>query len=267
MAATRTLGPVLGQVIEDLELEQPVVVTTDDVAEIAARRAIKTPASEIARRLRRSGWLLPTGQRGVYEFAPGAHAGPYGHGDPLLTLRAFLAARNDVRVAACLSTAAWLHGLSDRAPNEHEIAIPPRQTVPAGLARAYRVVRFDSAVGPRDRDGIPVHTPATVLAHLAARPTDVRSWAAIREALPDLVERADRDELATELAAADAATRTRLGYLLCELDTTRLDLGALGVQRAEHTVWMGPRTKGGRFNAHWNVLDTTAADPTTPTEH
>ncbi|WP_425955926.1 type IV toxin-antitoxin system AbiEi family antitoxin domain-containing protein [Xylanimonas sp. McL0601] len=75
MAQTRTLGPALGQVIEELELDQPIVVTTADVAGIAARRGIKTPASEIARRLRLSGWLLPTGQRGVYEFAPGAHAG------------------------------------------------------------------------------------------------------------------------------------------------------------------------------------------------
>ena len=87
----RTLGSSLAQVVEELELEQPVVVTTHDLQAILGDRQIKTPTSEVARRLRERGWLLPTGQRGVWEFAPGAHAGPYGHGDPLLALRALLA--------------------------------------------------------------------------------------------------------------------------------------------------------------------------------
>ncbi|ACZ31895.1 hypothetical protein Xcel_2882 [Xylanimonas cellulosilytica DSM 15894] len=265
MAQTRTLGPALGQVVEELELDQPVVVTIADVADIAARRGIKTPASELARRLRLSGWLLPTGQRGVYEFAPGAHAGPHGHGDPLVTLRAFLASRGHAArddVAGCLSTAIWLHGLSDRAPNRHEVAVPPRAHVPAGLAREFRVVRFASAVRPADHDGVPVHGPATILVHLAARPTDVRSWGSVEEALPDLVDRADRDDLAAELSAADAATRTRLGHLLGEIDTEELDLASLGVHKARHTVWLGPRTKGGHYDARWNVLDTRHIDPT-----
>ena len=267
MTAARTLGPALGQVIEELELDQPVVVTTRDVADIALRRGIKTPASEIARRLRSSGWLLATGQRGVYEFAPGAHAGPYGHGDPLVTLRAYLAARGPSDrgdAVVCLSSAIWLHGLADRAPNRHEVALPPGGRVPAGLAREFRVVRFASATQPVDRDGIPVHGPATILAHLASRPTDVRNWGLVTDALPDLVDQADRDDLTAELASADAATRTRLGYLLRDVDTTRLNLADLGVHKSAHTVWLGPRVNGGQYDARWNVLDTCGAATLTP---
>ena len=80
--AGRPLSPTLAAVVEELELDQPVVVTADDLSGIVARHGLGTPVKVIAARLRGAGWLLPTPQRGVWEFAPGAHAGAIGHGDP-----------------------------------------------------------------------------------------------------------------------------------------------------------------------------------------
>ena len=38
---------------------------------------VRTATRTVATRLRERGWLLPTGQRGVWEFAPAAVAGAY----------------------------------------------------------------------------------------------------------------------------------------------------------------------------------------------
>src|SRR5664279_5081040 len=106
MADARTLGPALAQVVEELELDQPVVVTLNDLAEILRRSHVRSRPVEVARRLRDRGWLLETAQRGVFEFAPGAHAGPYGHGDPFVDLRAYLANQSTAGAAPDRSEAA-----------------------------------------------------------------------------------------------------------------------------------------------------------------
>jgi hypothetical protein len=85
---TRSLSRQLAPLVAELELRQPTLVTLRELAILAEEAGLRTPAKVVAARLRATGWLLPTGQRGVYEFAPGAHAGPYGHGDPLSHCRA-----------------------------------------------------------------------------------------------------------------------------------------------------------------------------------
>jgi hypothetical protein len=67
----------LGTVVESLELEQPQIVTMALVRALVARHGIRTDPKLVALRLRQRGWLLETGVRGVWEFAPGAHAGPF----------------------------------------------------------------------------------------------------------------------------------------------------------------------------------------------
>jgi hypothetical protein len=50
--------------------------TVEELASLAEEAGLRTPAKVAAARLRATGWLLPTCERGIYEFAPGAHAGP-----------------------------------------------------------------------------------------------------------------------------------------------------------------------------------------------
>ncbi len=265
MTDTRTLGPALAKVVEELELDQPVVVTLKDLADILQRRAIRTGPVEVARRLRERGWLLETAQRGVYEFAPGAHAGPYGHGDPFVDLRAHLANEPQraatTRIAVCLHSAVWLRGFSDRAPNKHELSVPPAVRVPKALSSAYRVVRFDAELEPEMLESVPVQRPASLLVHLASRPTDVRSWTVFVEALPDLVAGTSAEELATEIRSRSGSTRARLGYLLEGQGTNHLHLADLGVVRPAGTIRFGPREGKVHYDARWNIADTVLRAP------
>src|SRR5664280_2224551 len=70
-AMTRTIPPSLSPILTDLELDAPQVVT---LAELATPARVATEPKTVADRLRKLGWLLPTGTAGVWEFAPAAHA-------------------------------------------------------------------------------------------------------------------------------------------------------------------------------------------------
>jgi hypothetical protein len=219
----------------------------------------------------------------MYEFAPGAHAGPYGHGDPFLTFRAARTSREfDASIA--LQSALWLHGLSDRAPNKHELAAAPGAAVPDAVTREMRVVRFHAQLEPTLIDGLPVHHAASVLVHLAAKPSAIRNWPVFAESLPELValatstnevlqsaersgtrrlaehpnrRRGDEDELErlrVELAGRSRATTVRLAYLLSAVAPEIAN--QLQPQPATGVVYFGPRQPSRRFSARFNVADT-----------
>jgi hypothetical protein len=67
---TRTIPHSLAPVLEQLELYQADLVTTARLDELVRTAGIRTATRTVATRLRERGWLLPTGQRGVWEFAP-----------------------------------------------------------------------------------------------------------------------------------------------------------------------------------------------------
>jgi len=77
-----------------------------------------------------------------------------------------------------------------------------------------RVVRFSARLPAAQVDRLPVHQPATILVHLAARPGDVRGWTTFAEALPELAARTTADDLDRELSGRPMAVRPRLAYLL-----------------------------------------------------
>lgn len=281
----------LAGVLAELELAQPTVVSLSEVAALATRAGLKTPPAVVADRLRRRGWLLPTGQRGMYEFAPGAHAGPYGHGDPFLTFRAARTPR-DFDASIALQSALWLHGLSDRAPNKHELAAAPGATVPESVMREMRVVRFRAQLAPNLVNGLPVHHAASVLVHLAAKPAAAKNWPIFAESLVELValatstdevsesagrsgpkrvadlrdNRRDDDHfelerLHIELAGRSHATTVRLAYLLSGVAPEVAN--QLQPRPATGVIYFGPRRPSRRFSARFNVADTLLPfDPT-----
>jgi hypothetical protein len=249
----RTLSPTLAAVVEELELDQPTVVTADLLRRIAERHRLGTSPKVIAARLRQAGWLLPTGRRGVWEFAPGSHAGPIGHGDPTLPLRVALAADSDLSAALALGSAAWAHGFADRVPSILDVAVPVGTRVRAPLARAASVSTFTTSVGYATAKGVPCHRPESVLVHLAVAPTAPRSWTSILEWLPDLAAEADAGLFASELGGRPRAVAIRAGYLLSGL---RPDLAAPLKRLAGDVVRVGPRSEPLRRHvASWRVLD------------
>jgi hypothetical protein len=250
----RTLSKTLAVIVADLELSQPVLVDLADLEQLIKRHGGRSRAREVAHRLRERGWLLATARPGVFEFAPAAHAGPFGHGDPFIDLRAELRSDIDLPARLALHSALWIHGLADRAPDIHEVLLPPRVLTPTPLARSFRVLRFEARLAPEEMLGLPVSTPATVLVHLAARPTDIRNWPFFFEAIKDLTERTTASALGEELAGRPASVFARFGYLLQGVAPHLID--ELGLAPASGVVWFGPRGQVRRFDPRWNIADT-----------
>lgn len=192
------------------------------------------------------------------EFAPekweAVDARAISFGAALRPVRALLAADPSLRIAAALGTALALLNITDRAPDVPEVAIAKRQRIPRPLrGPEARVVRLDWSLPTLLVQNVPVHRPETVLVHLADRPTQVRSWAAILDALPRLVAECDATEIADELRGRPLATCVRLAYLTQGVapslaKTLRITPGG--------RVWFGPRGKLRHHNAAWNIADT-----------
>lgn len=252
MAHSRSISPTLAPLLEELELERPKTVTLERIADLAEALDIRTPARIVAHRLAQKGWLLETQVAGVWEFAPADRAGAISDADPFLTLRALLA-RDDLPVAIALGSALWLHNVADRSPYPHEVAIPSGLRVPRALQREYRVVRHQARLAQQEVNGLPVHRTATVLVHLAHRPSDVKSWAGVLDLLPDLLAVCEHEDIEVELAGRPHATRIRLAYLLQSLAPGLIrDLNIMPAGK----VWFGPRRPLRRHDARWNVADT-----------
>lgn len=257
---TRPLSRASAKIVEHLELEQAFLVTLADLRALMDDLDVRSEPKLVAKRLRDHGWLLPTAFPGVWEFAPGAQAGPFSRGHPLREVLAARHAHPDLELAVCLATALWAHGLADRMPDRPEVAVAPGVRVPAGLTRVCRIVRFDAQLPPVTLRDAPVHALGTVLVHLAARPTDVRSWGGVLDLLSDLVAEVARaapdggsDALERELDGRPASVRTRLAYLLHGVAPG----WSKALTPASHgKVWFGPRGPLKRHHATLEVADT-----------
>lgn len=247
---TRTIPPSLAPVIAEFELEAADLVTTARLDEIVKASGVGTATRTVASRLRERGWLLPTGQRGVWEFAPGAAAGAVSRGGHTRLLRSVLA-HGDVECGLTFQAAAWAHDLADRAPVRLEVSVVSAREgrkLPDGLD----VSVFAPTLGYVTLKGVPVLVPASVLVHMAARPGDVRSWTSALEWLPDLAAEATPEEVLFELTGRRATVAARLGYLVQGL---RPDISAQ-VTGPHTKTWFGPRHKVVRHDNHWQIADT-----------
>lgn len=256
VVASRTLPRGLAPIVEQLEMEQDRLITSRDLEQIRLRTGIATPTNVLAARLRQRGWLLETSRRGVYEFAPGSHAGALSSGQVTLPLQAVLRARPELIAGLALQSAAWAFSLADRAPSRLEVAVADRSAV-AGVARLLRnearVLAFSPQLPWEHRRGVPVMVAESVLVHMASRPRDVRSWSSALEWLPDLAAELDLGRLQIELDGRAAAAATRAAYLLSGL---RPDLAGFIPTHGHGKVYFGPRAPLRRHDAALQVADT-----------
>ncbi|MBN4047371.1 hypothetical protein JYT71_00010 [Acidimicrobiaceae bacterium AH-315-P05] len=243
---TRTIPATLAPIIEELELEQPRLVTIDQLSTLVAANGIRTSVKVVAARLRQHGWLLPTTTAGVWEFAPGAHAGPVGHGDPLIEIKAFIAGRPAFELVLTGASALAAHNLLDRNPDAPHVAISPDQRVPPTLRRLAMVSRYRSELSTVRLRGLPTHRVASVLVLAASHPTHLTSWAAIVDRLGDIIADCDLKDLSAELEGRPAATRARLAYLVHGVDPQLADelLPPPNAGDEYPAVWFGSRKSG-----------------------
>jgi predicted transcriptional regulator of viral defense system len=252
---TRSISPSLARLLEKLELEQPDLVTSDDLARMVEEAGLRTPAKVVASRLRERGWLLATDRRGVWEFAPGSAAGPYSRHDPVTPLRAFLSQRPAAKCGLTFQAAAWAHGIADRAPARLEVAAADRELtrqLPETVAASVFAPHLDYV----QRRGVPTLQLESVLVHMSSRPMSVRSWESAREWLPELTAELRGELMERELDDRPATTSARTGYLLQGL---RPDLAEqiFAASPPRSKTWFGSRGPLRRHDNRWLVADTT----------
>jgi len=251
---TRSIAPSLAGVLERLELNQPELVTSEDLARLVEETGLQTPMKVVASRLRDAGWLLPTARRGVWEFAPASAAGPYSRRDPVTPLRAFLSKRPSARCGLTFQAAAWVHGLADRAPARLEVAAADRE-----LARQLPDVLTASVFVPHldyvQQRGVPTLQIESVLAHMVSRPGAVRSWESAREWLPALAAELQNDPLTHELDGRPASVRARAGYLLQGMRPDLADR-LFTTHPPRGKTWFGAHGPLRRHDNRWQIADT-----------
>ena len=247
----RTISQGLSGILEELELERPQLVTMEDIERLAGDAGIATPAAIVASRLRAAGWLIPTGIRGIWEFAPAELAGAYPSGDPLLVVKAFALAHPDAQPAVSLHAAAWALGLADRVPAEIDVAFPaiPRVKIPGGLSASAYAPNIDAV----EAKGVRVLAPESVVCHMAQRPSAMRSWQSVSEWIEDVAYELDADRMLEELGGRAASVRTRAGYLLQGM---RPDIAAgirkAGISKTKVRFGSGPAI---RCDEGWMMVD------------
>jgi hypothetical protein len=247
---TRSIPPSLGPVLAELELAGADLVTSAQLDEILRAAGVRTETHIVAARLRELGWLLPTGQRGVWEFAPAAVAGPYSRGGHTRLLRSVLA-RADVACGLTFQAAAWAQGLADRAPTRVEVAAATERDA-RRLPGELDVSVFAPRLGYATAKGVPTLRPASVLAHMATSPSHVRSWTSALEWLPDMAAEASATEILAEVRDRPATVAARLGYMI---QGVRPDIAGQ-ITGPPTKTWFGPRRTVIRHDSHWQIADT-----------
>lgn len=256
--ASATLAPLL----ERLELEQPRVVSRNDLELWSREAGIEWPIRVVYQRLRQKGWLLDLKTRGVWEFAPAARAGAYGSGDPLIELRATLHKDPTAPFSVGAESAAYLLGYAGRRPAVEVIAVPPTVRVPPAL-RDYRLARWNAHDTPQSRDGLPVWSASTLLAFMAARPAAYHDWPNVGEWLRAAAADASEDSLKSELAERPRSAWARAAYLLARAgrrDAAEALIAAAPPGRGPY--YLGDRSRPGNRDPVFDVVDSTGFEVT-----
>jgi len=260
MTAARSVPSSLATLLAELELERPAVVTLPWLENARLRLGLSRSAADLARRLRGRGWLLPLRVRGAWEFAPADRAGPLPGGDPFIELRALRAVRPEIRVGVGYESAAFLRSLVSRQPSREVIICAEGTPLLRSLDEFRRVDLTLPEAAYSDLDGLPVLTPAGLLAAIATRPGGFRDWPGLAEWLADVASSADASELEQLIDGRPTAAFARAAYLLRAGGNPEIAEELL--QRApagRGPFYLGPRRGGGHYDQVTDVVDTVIA--------
>lgn len=251
---TRSLPASLAPIVEGLELRQPKVVTSSLLAQIAEETGSHLKVSAIAERLVRRGWLLPLRTRDSWEFAPAAHAGPYGWGDPWIELRALLNHHPTAPVAVAFESAIWQMGFTTHQPTKPVLAHRPGWHPPRGISA--RTVTYEWRLPLAEIDGLPVWQPATAIVAAADRPTAQGDWHNADDWLPETFRATTPEDVVAEIDGRGKATVARVGYMAewsHRFDIADLLDDLLSPRRS--VAYLGPRDDKGIWAKRWRLYD------------
>ena len=250
----RTISNSIAGILEHLELERPTFVTMDDLTRLLESENIRTPARIVAERLRKKGWLLQTGQRGVWEFVSAEVAGAYSTHNPLMGLQSYLIKHPDASCGLTFQAAAWIHGYADRIPVRPEVAVKNAsvsRTIPSTLAASV----FSPTLEYIFIKDVPVLERESVIVHMCEKPLAVRSWESALDWMVDLAVDLEPEKIMKELVTRQQTVKSRTGYLFKAL---RTDISELIYKeyKPNYKTWFGSRSKLLRHDNKWLIADT-----------
>ena len=250
----------MAAVLEQLELDQPLVVSSADLKRSIAITESRTTIQYLVEYLTNGGWLLPLRTRGYWEFAPAARAGAIDAGDPYIELRATLLKRPDLPVQLAAETAAWLLGFSTRSPNRQVISAPPGLRLPPALSE-YRVIRFIPTLDAQDRNGLPIWQVPTLITAMSHRPASYHDWPNVGDWITEAAKEVSEDDLRAELAGKPRSTWMRLTYLLDRGGESDLASALKSdAPPGNGPYYLGRRGHRGRYNSQFDIIDSALID-------
>ena len=259
MTTTRTLPRRLAGIVEQLELEQPRVVTMAELTRMAIQTGASTNQAEAAKLaywLQHLGWLGSVRTRNVWEFNPGSRAGAYGSGDRFIEFRAQLAADPDWPGVLAMESAASVLGLAQHLPNREVVALPAGTARPKALSN-WRRVSVDLPPQGRDvTDDLPHWNLDGLLAGVARKPSGYADLAGLGQWLPDAGGRLHASDIMACLDGAPTPAWQRAAYLARIAGAEGVANQLLQTRPPTNPAWFGPtRTAGASYDAAAKVLD------------
>ncbi len=257
----RVISRSVADVVEQLELDGDLVVTSDRLATLMRQVGLdgdEAATRRLAYELQRDGWLGQLRTRHAWEFLPGARGGAYGSGDRFIEFRAQRAVDPDWRGVLAMETAASLLGLAQRLPEQEVVALPAEQACPKALAGDWRYVHIElPEAGLTTINGLPSWNLEGLIVGIAVRPSAYKDVAGLGQWLPDAVARVDVDTVIDLLKTRPRATAQRAAYLLGSAGNNDARTTIVAAYPATETAWLGPRVaRAGVFDAETNVNDT-----------
>jgi|SRR5882757_2248115 len=261
MTVARVIARSVADIVEQLELDGDLVVTSDRLAKVMHQVGLAgdgAATQRLAYELQRDGWLGQLRTRHAWEFLPGARGGAHGSGDRFIEFRAQRAVDPDWPGALAMETAASILGLAQRLPEQEVVALPAEQAFPKSLVGDWRYVRIELAkVGLTTVNGLPSWNLEGLIVGIAVRPSAYKDVAGLGQWLPDAVTRVDVDTVIRLLKTKPRATAQRAAYLLGSAGNNDARAAVVATYPATETVWLGPRVAGaGVFDAGTKVNDT-----------
>ncbi|WP_204803771.1 type IV toxin-antitoxin system AbiEi family antitoxin [Mycobacterium riyadhense] len=261
MTVARVIPRSVADVVEQLELDGDLVVTSDRLATVMRQVGLdghKAATRRLAYELQRDGWLGQLRTRHAWEFLPAARGCTYGSGDRLIEFRAQRAVDPDRRGVLAMETAASLLGLAQRLPEQELVALPAEQAFPKALSGDWHYVRIElPEAGLTTVTGLPSWNLEGLTVGIAVRPSAYKDVAGLGQWLPDAVTRVDVDTIIHLLETKPRAAAQRAAYVLGSAGNRDARAAIVAAYPATETVWLGPRVAGtGVFDAETKVNDT-----------
>jgi hypothetical protein len=259
MTIARHLPRSMSSILEELELDQPDVVTIPMLAEMAGRDGLparsEAEVKKLGYRLQELGWLGRLRTRGTWEFVPGARAGGDGSGDRHIEMRAQLALDPEWPGVLAMESAASVLGLAQRLPDREVVALPQGLARPKALSQ-WRVLRVPiPAVGVDLRQGLSSWSTEGLIAGIATRPSGYRDLVGLGQWLPEVGERLRGDLLLDCLAPAPPTVWQRAAYLTRLAGARHLSDDLLGIRPPRSPLWFSGSRTGGIFDPDTRVVD------------